>query len=185
MSAEDDDWADALSGQAPRNSRAAQEGALLQGALRRQIRPVVDEAPAASLAREAQLLQTARRERLIGGSKAPSGARWIALAASLMVAAVGVSWWSQRESESFVVRGIEDGVLRIEAARPRLEQQKLLDDLQAQGIDGHGYEMLGRYGVDADLPASLNAGQRSLLERYKVEPKDQALRIEFVDKASP
>lgn len=184
MSMEDDDWTDALSGRDQRTSRAAREGALLQGALRRQVR-LVDDAPAASLSREEQLLQTARRERLIGGAGTARSARWIALAASLMVAAVGVSWWYQRGVEPFAVRGVEDGVLRVEAAQPQVEQQRLLDDLRAQGIEGHGYEMLGRYGVDADLPAALSTGQRALLDRYRANPTDQVLRIEFVDKATP
>jgi hypothetical protein len=181
---DDEQWEAGLAGRNVGASRAAQEGRRLRAALRQYAAvPVHLDQPATSLSREAQLLGLARREHLLPPrSLIRQASPWLALAAGLAVAAFGVLRIWSPDVDTQVVRGASDGIMRIEVASPADAQKKLLAELKAVGIEGRGYEMLGRYGVDADWPAAPTAEQRGLLGKlHLTAPQDQALRVEYVE----
>jgi hypothetical protein len=180
---DDEQWEAGLAGRAVVASRAAQEGRRLRAALRQYTTvPSYLDQPATSWSREERLLGLARREHLLPSrSLIRQASPWLALAAGLAVAAFGVLRIWSPDVDTKVVRGASDEVVRIEVASPAGAQKLLLAELKAVGIEGRGYEMLGRYGVDADWPAAPTAEQRSLLERlHLTAPEDQALRVEYV-----
>ena len=186
---DDDDWVAGLAGQPRSDSRSAREGAQLRRALlalppREAEGP---EAPAASVAREAQLLRRADVAGLRAtGAPVWQRARWIAVAASLALAAIGINWWPRAPDATITARSAADPVVRLVAVDPLRAQRRLLEQLAAVGISARGYEMLGRYGIDADLPRPLTAGQRALLAQYGFDvPVDQVLRVEFVSSDPP
>ncbi len=185
MTVDDDEkWQAGLAGRAGGASRAAREGSWLRAALRQYAAiPVVHDQPATSLSREERLLGLARREHLLPPrSLIRQASPWLALAAGLAVAAFGVLRLWSPDVDTQVVRGASDGVMRIEIASPTDAQKMLLAELKAVGIEGRGYEMLGRYGVDADWPAAPTVEQRGLLEKlHLTAPQDQALRVEYVE----
>lgn len=178
----DDDWVEGLSGRS-HATRAGLEGALLHHALAREAPAGDSGQPMSSPWREEQLLARARREQLLQSpSREPWRGRWVALAAMVTVVAIGMSWMYRPAADTMIVRGGADEVVRIEVADPAAAQGRLLAELRAEGIEGAGYEMLGRYGIDADLPARLTAGQRQLLRRYRIsEPADRILKLEFTE----
>jgi hypothetical protein len=179
---EDEDWVEGLSGRG-HSSRAGLEGAMLHRA------PAEDAGPPeTSPVREEQLLERARREHLLGSpAQGPWRSKWMALAAMLTVVAIGASWLYRpapgtTPADRIIVRGGADAAIRIEVADPAAAQERLLAELRAEGIEGTGYEMLGRYGIDADLPVLLTDAQRQLLRRYRVnEPADHVLKLEFAE----
>jgi hypothetical protein len=183
----DEDWFEGLSGR-DHSTRAGLEGALLHRALARET-PADDVIPPqSSPRREEQLLERARREQLLQSpAQRQWPARWMALAAMLTAVAIGTSWLYRPDADTTstdtaIVRGGPDEVIRIEVADPAAAQARLLAELRAEGIEGAGYEMLGRYGVDADLPERLTTGQQQLLQRYRIsEPADQVLKLEFTE----
>lgn len=180
---DDEQWDAGLAGRAVGAGRAAQEGSRLRAALRQYAAvPVYLDQPATSLSREERLLGLARREHLLPNrGLIRQASPWLALAAGLAVAAFGVLRIWSPGVDTQVVRGASDGVIRIEVASPVDAQKKLLAELKAVGIEGRGYEMLGRYGVDADWPAAPTAEQHGVLEKLHIPaPPDQALRVEFV-----
>jgi hypothetical protein len=182
----DEDWVEGLSGRG-HSTRAGLEGALLHRALVRETSADDVIPPQSSPSREEQLLERARREQLL---RSPSSGRlpgrWMALAAMLTAVAIGTSWLYRpnadtSSTDTAIVRGGPDEVIRIEVADPAAAQARLLAELRAEGIEGAGYEMLG-YGVDADLPERLTAGQQQLLQRYRIsEPADHVLKLEFTE----
>ncbi len=181
---DDEQWEAGLAGCAVGASRDAQEGRRLRAALR-QYATVPDylDQPATSLSREERLLGLARREHLLPPrSLNRQASPWLALAAGLAVAVFGVLRIWSPDVDTQVVRGARDEVVRIEVASPADAQKILLAELKAVGIEGRGYEMLGRYGVDADWPAAPTAEQRGLLQKLQIPaPQDQALRVEYVE----
>jgi hypothetical protein len=183
MIADDELWLESLAGRSVGDSHAVQEGLRLRVELRlRAAGPVVHEQPLTSLAREERLLGLARREHLLPSrGLIRQASPWLALAAGLAVAAFGLLRIWSPDVDTQVVRGASDGVVRMEVASPADTQKMLLAELKTVGIEGRGYEMLGRYGVDADWPASPTAEQRGLLEKLHLPaPQDQALRVEYV-----
>jgi hypothetical protein len=184
MNVDDEQWASGLAGRGSGDNRAAQEGLRLRAELQlRAAVPMTHEQALTSLEREERLLAQARREHLLP----PRGvirhaAPWLALAAGLAVAAFGVLRIWSPDVDNPVVRGAVDAVVRIAVAAPADAQKTLLAELKTVGIEGRGYEMLGRFGVDADWPAAPTAQQRGLLEKLHLPtPQDQALRIEYVE----
>lgn len=185
----DDDWVAGLAGQPHRDSRDAREGAQLRRALLALPPREAEgaEAPAASVAREAQLLRRAGVAGLrVSGTPAWRRLGWIAVAASVALVGVGINWWPRAPDATITVRSAADPIVRRAAVDPLRAQRQLLEQLAAVGISARGYEMLGRYGIDADLPRPLTAGQRALLAQYGFDvPVDQVLRVEFVSSDPP
>jgi hypothetical protein len=81
------------------------------------------------------------------------------------------------------VRSGADGMVRLEAPDPGSLQRRILAELHAAGVTATGYEMLGRHGIDADLPRPVPPQVRVVLERHRIPvPPDGVLRVEV---ASP
>jgi hypothetical protein len=185
---DDDDWLHALAGRAVRATPDSGEGARLRAALQGLAVEAIDAEPAISLSREERLLAMARRLGLL----TPAAARpwrsgsWLALAASIAAVSVAVLWWPRETVETYVVRGAADGLVTITAQHPDAAQAALLADLRGRGITARGYQMLGRFGVDADLPTAPDDELRVLLTRYRLTaPANGVLRVEFVAATPP
>jgi hypothetical protein len=84
-----------------------------------------------------------------------------------------------------VVRGTPDGIVRISAPDPVALKQQLIEELRAAGVSATGYELLGRHGVDADLPQPLTDAVRGVLEKHRIPaPPEGVLRVEIVAEGS-
>jgi hypothetical protein len=189
MSESDDDrrWVDSLAGLQPGTDRASREGFRLREALlARREKGAASDQPATSLAREERLLSIARREQLIPRRGLVAGvSTWVALAASLAVVVTGAFWLLPQPPDAEVVRGTVDGTIRVEVRKPAAAQMRLLSDLRAVGITGRGYQMLGRFGVDADWPVDSTPEQRAVLQQWRLTAPTagESLRVEFSDPA--
>lgn len=191
MTPEDDqNWLDALAGRGRADSPAAREGANLRGELLRiATARVIPPMPARDSARETALIAHARRDGLIQEQEsAPQGWLWrwhsgLAFAALAGLAiAVGLYMRATVDTE-IVVRSTPDGVVRIAAPDPAGLKQQLIEELRAAGVEATGYELLGRLGVDADLPQPLTEEVRRVLDKHGIPaPKDGVLRVEIVPK---
>ena len=186
MNAADDDlWFDALAGRAAATSATTREAQALRAALREGAtpRPIAEvRAALPDLAREARLIEKARDDGLIVPAGAPRRSRrWMALAASVLVAMGAILVVQLRQpQESEIVRGIDDGIVRLTAPDPRALKQRILNDLHAAGVDATGYEALGAHGIDADVALPLSDAVKRVLSAYGIpEPKDGSLRIEI------
>ncbi len=184
----DSAWLDALAGRTDAHTPATREGAALREAIVRAetATQAVDVAAEDSL-RESQLLARARREGLLGAPERRSWLTWpggFAVAALAGVAVV-VGLYLQTPEPPEVVRSAPDGIVRIEADDPVELKHQIIDDLRAAGVDATGYELLGRQGIDADLPRPLPDAVRRVLEKYRIaEPADGVLRVEITARPS-
>lgn len=197
----DQEWVEALAGR--RSVDEASSDVREARALREAILHRAQEAsePVAEIDREREdaLIARARREGLLGqeaGVRSPAvptgrtswRSSWrsgLALAACVtLVIALALSLQTGRAPET--VRGVEAGIVRIEARDPVALKRTILEELHAVGIDGNGYEVLGRQGIDADLPMPLAPRVRGVLERHRIPaPADGVLRIEIVAPPEP
>jgi hypothetical protein len=192
MMADDDQrWVEALAGRGGADSPAAREAAGLRGEILQMTS--ARSAPAVATwdsAREAALLARARVAGLLHEAKPPRE-RWswqwnagLAAAALAAVAIAGLYLVVSLEPET-VVRGTPDGMVRVAAPDPAALKQQLIEDLRAVGVSATGYEILGRHGVDADLPQPLPEDVRHVLDKHGIPPPaDGVLRVE-IEKASP
>ena len=183
---DDDQWLDALAGRGSAESPAAREAAGLRGEMLRMPRePAV--AAAQDSTREINLIARARGEGLLPKPKR-TPLRW-ALAwnagfavAALAAIAIGVGLYMRASLDTEpVVRATPDGIVRITAPDPAAIKQQLIDELRTAGVSATGYELLGRHGVDADLPQPLTDSVRSVLEKHRIPaPPDGVLRVDIV-----
>jgi hypothetical protein len=152
----------------------------------------VTDVPAADAAREAELIARARREGLIGQGPAREpdrrttrfagfpGWRGGLAVAAVAALAVGLGLFLRTTPEVETVRSSPDGIVRLESADPAALKRALIEDLRAASVAVEGYEMLGRQGVDADLPQPLAPEVRQVLEKYRIEPPvNGMLRVEI------
>ena len=68
----------------------------------------------------------------------------------------------------------------IEVIDPAHEQQALLVALRDAGLQARGYQMFGRYGVDAEVPTPIPPRLAAILNSYGLRAADGQLRVEFV-----
>ncbi|HSD73563.1 MAG TPA: hypothetical protein VLB75_02270 [Steroidobacteraceae bacterium] len=193
MTPDDDQrWLEALAGRGRTDSPAAREAASLRGEiLRTTSARAAPPVPAQDRVREMTLIARARGEGLLPAPKNPRWSwRWewnasLAVAA-LAAVAIGIGLYLRASVEpQIVVRGTPDGIVRITAPDPAGLKQQLIEDLRAAGVNATGYELLGRQGVDADLPQPLPEAVRRVLDRHGIPPPaDGVLRVE-IEKASP
>lgn len=196
---EDQDWIDALAG---RDRDAASASTVEARALRDGIlaRSTEESAPVAAEdpVRENELVARARREGLIPASPsragvsarsaAPSwwsgwrlGGAIAGLAAAVLIA--GVFLVSPERKEP--TRGAREDVVILEASDPVALQQEILSELRAAGVEARGYELLGKRGVDADLPDPVPEGVRRVLDRHGIPPpRGGVLQVEIGERAS-
>lgn len=193
-----DAWFDALAGRDTSEGAAANEARALREALR--ARPAVDELSlqrelaASDADREAQLLEKARRDPILGVMLARGIARRSAtrrawgglLAAGLAGIAVALVWTLRPATEVPVYREAPDPMHRMVADDPRALRDELAQALRAAGVEVITYERFGREGLDADLPRPITAPVRDILLRHRIpEPADGVLRIEIMATPPP
>ena len=199
MTPEDDDkWLEALAGRAGAASPAAREAVNVRGEMLRMASARESAStPAQDRVREAALIARARREGLLpepGRLSEPRRARWHWLlawnagfaVAALAAIAVGIGLYMRATLDTEpVVRDAADGIVRISASDPAAFKQQLIEELRAAGVAATGYELLGRHGVDADLPQPLTDPVRRVLEQHDIPPpRDGVLRVEIVARDS-
>jgi hypothetical protein len=204
--ADDLDWFDAIAGR-PRpgaDARTLLEATLLRAAARAWApRPLPAEAlrtdPEALLAR-ARHEGLPTRGRWCAGcaqrwralrSRPWAGGLGLAVAALLAVLVFGVLPPLGDDGAGDpgvlpVLRGAPaDGVWLLRDAEPQALRDRIADELAAAGLAAHRYERLGRFGLDAEVPAPTSAAVAQALHRHGVQPgPDGVLRIE-VEKAAP
>jgi len=182
--AADGQWLEGVAGRSAGESRDGREGAALRAALGALPEAAPLDPPARSAAREAQLLARARAAGLwpTRAAQPPLAA----MAAALLLVAAGVAWYVQTRPAAPLTRAVAEPAQRLEVAAPRAAQQQLIAALRHAGIEAHGYQMLGRYGVDADLPQPLPEAVRAALAQQQVAaPAHGALRVEFTTPGAP
>lgn len=188
MSNDTDDqlWLDALAGRGAADSPAGREAqALRQAIAQRTATEVLDDVSARDPEREALLLARAQREGLLPEPR-PRRVWWAPnwgmglVVATLAGVAIALGLYLQVAAPPPVVRSSPDGIVRLVANDPVQLKQQLLEDLRAAGVQATGYELLGRQGVDADLPQPLPDAVRAVLRKHRIgEPADGVLRIEI------
>lgn len=188
QSNDDQEWLEALAGRAAAGTPGVREGTALRAAIAEAAaRPDHAEIPQDAL-REAQLIARARREGLLD-SRGEALRRWWALgwsrgfavaAIAGVAIALGLYLQAPIEVTDEVVRSAPDGVVRLQADDPVKLKRQIIEELQAAGVQATGYELLGRQGIDADLPRPLSDAVRRVLEKHRIaEPADGVLRIEI------
>lgn len=180
---DDEAWLDALAGRDTLAGATRREAVALRGALRDsygrddKVAPLVPP----DARRERELLERAVREGVMDRVP-PRRNLLLPIAAGLaMAVTAGLLIRSQLPSQPFeVVRGVEDGVVRLQADDAAALKIRLLDALRGAGIEATGYEALGVHGIDADLPQPLTPAVRQALAEFGIpEPADGVLRIEI------
>lgn len=183
MSDRDDDaWLDALAGRDTSFTATRREALALRGALRSAggAQNVTRLNPR-DAGRERQLLERAAREGVIDASPARPY-RWLPIAAGVaLLLTGGLLVKMQTTAPDFeVVRGAEDGVVRLQADDPAALKSRILDALRAAGVEATGYEALGVQGIDADLPQPLTPAASRVLGEFGIPaPADGVLRVEI------
>lgn len=183
MNPEDEQlWLDALAGRARGQDSGTREASELRKAMLAHHTEAVTDEPAADAAREAELIARARREGLMGqGSAREQDRRAVRFArfqgwrgglavAAVAALAIGLGLFLRTTTEVETVRSAPDRIVRLESADPAALKRALIEDLRAASVAAEGYEMLGRQGVDAELPQPLAPEVRQVLEKYRIEP---------------
>ena len=190
------EWLEGVAGRAQGDSSAVREGiALRRAVLDHEARMPVEQPQAQDPARERQLLARAREQGLGGERRGLFGAwpSWnlATVAATLAGVALVLALVMQvmrtaEEPSQDVVRDSRDQVVRLVADDPVRLKQEIVADLRAAGVEATGYEMLGRQGVDADLPRPLTDAVRAVLKKHRIpEPADSVLRVEIAPRSLP
>jgi hypothetical protein len=192
MSDDDEIWFESLAGRAvgDANESTRKESSSLRSAIRALSDPALEQPPAADPAREAALLERARAAGLLP-DVAPAAARarrrsasahpWRGVLAAAAVAALAVGFVLLRPlSQPPAVVRTAGAIVRLSADDPARLQQQLIGELKSAGVAARGYEMLGRRGVDADLPRPLPAAVRAVLDSHGIPaPRDGVLQVEI------
>jgi hypothetical protein len=177
---DDQVWLDALAGRASPASATTREAQALRAALRATGKPQ-NVSGLRDARREEALITRAVREGLIASAMPRRRTTWqLPLAASvLLVIAAGVILQSQLP-DTPVVRGDEDGVVRLQSTNAAALKRQILEELRAAGATATGYEALDVHGIDADLPLPLSSEIKRVLTTHGIaEPADGVLRIEI------
>jgi len=181
MNESDIEWLDALAGREAPESATRREAQALRAALRSPA-PAAITAEPPNLAREAQLIARAVEEKLIAPGPPLRRSRWllpIAAGVLLTFSAGILLQYQQQSTQPEVVRG-DDAVVRIAADDPAALKHRILRELRAAGVEATGYEALGAYGIDAELPLPLSDAVKRVLESHHIpEPADGVLRVEI------
>ncbi|HEY7378960.1 MAG TPA: hypothetical protein VH542_09785 [Steroidobacteraceae bacterium] len=192
----DQEWLDALAGRGgvDQASSDVREARALRDAILHRAQEEPETVEKVDGEREDALIARARREGLLdadAGSPRPTRSQprtaWLGgwrsgLAfAACVTLVIGFALWLQPDLAPETVRGVEGGIVRVEARDPLALKRTIIEELRAVGVAANGYEVLGREGVDADLPMPLAPRVRGVLERHRIPaPPDGVLRIEIV-----
>jgi hypothetical protein len=194
---EDQIWLDTLAGRVPAdpNTPAAREARNLHEAIAREQKMQAPDVPSRDPHREAELLARAEREGLLDLSKLRKKSRWqdmtrpaglLAAAAAVACVAIAINVLVRPSAPVETVRGVQDGIVTLQAKDPAALKRQLLAELRQAGVSATGYERLGRQGVDADLPQPVPEPVREVLNKHHLPvPADGTLKIEIVTADSP
>ena len=188
MRDDDDIWLDSLAGNDdPEPQKAAAAGRAIRTALlaRQAAQQLRLAGPDAQ--REDALIARARAEGLLPPTVAVRPRRWPALLAAAAIAglAVGLSLQMRSKPAPPATRGAPGEIARIKVADPSRLKLELIRELRAAGIEAHGYQSLGREGIDADLPAPLSPAALEVLTRHGIAlPAGSVLQVE-IEPATP
>jgi hypothetical protein len=194
---DDQVWIDGLAGRVgiAHGSETAREAEVLRAEILARLAaetvPVATHDPA----REDRLIERARREGLLperAGTAEPAAPdrrggpglwsrKWRVgvTVAALACAAVVVGLVLRPATERQVVRGAPGGIVRLQDREPEKLQKRILAELRDAGVPVTGYERLGMFGVDADLPQPLTPQVRRVLYQHNIPaPADGVLRVE-------
>jgi hypothetical protein len=146
-------------------------------------------------AREQALIDRARAAGLLQPARTPAPGSFAAVrnprrralwlsAAALACVAVAVTLQMRIQPPAPLTRTASKVIVHLHAQDPLRLKQQLIRELDSAGIDAHGYELLGRQGVDADLPLPVTAPVREVLARHGIAaPEDGALQVEIESEA--
>jgi hypothetical protein len=111
----------------------------------------------------------------------------LALAASVLISGVGLTLFLQnRTNDEMVIRAANEGPVRVTVSDPAAAQKQLLDAIRTAGIEARGYTLLGRYGVDAELPSGVPPAVVQLLQSWRVPlTRDGLVQVEFEPARQP
>lgn len=195
---DDDAWLEGLAGrlepaqlEAAALRQLAFEAAALREFIRHQPEPAAAEIPESDAEREHALIARARREGLLPPSAdrahTHSRLRRVGLAAAaVLVLTVGVSIWRASLPPQEALRGVDGGIVLLEARDPAALRRQLTEELRAEGVTVSGYVRLGRLGLDADLPRPLPPKIAAILERHHIPiPAEGVLAVEIEALVSP
>jgi hypothetical protein len=185
MNEQDDrDWLEALAGRPTTgDSPGMVGGRALRAALQALQQEELAEPPAADGAREAALLERARRAGLLAAApKTGRPAGLLALAAGLVLATLfGLNLLEFTRPPTETVRGVEAEAQRRVVADPEAAQRGLIDALRAAEVEAGGYRWLDRWGVDAEYTPPPAPALQQVLDAFELEASpDGVLRVEFM-----
>jgi hypothetical protein len=183
MNSDDDQiWFDALAGREPASSATAREARALRAALHSVNTPVGNVRTIRDATREEALIARATQEGVIRAAPRRRPMSWqLPLAASvLMIVAAGIVLQLRTPPDTAIMRGNEDGIVRLEAVDAAALKRQILAELRTAGVNATGYEALGVHGIDADLSLPLSFEVQRVLAAHGIpEPADGVLRIEI------
>jgi len=183
MNTDDDQiWFDALAGREPASNATSREAHALRAALRSAHTSADNVRAMRDATREEALIARAVQEGVIRAAPPRRRLGWqLPLAASvLIIIAAGIVLELQAPPDTSIMRGNEDGIVRLEAADAAALKQQILAELRSAGVNATGYEALGVHGIDADLSLPLSPDVQRVLAAHDIpEPADGVLRIEI------
>jgi hypothetical protein len=180
----DDRWLDGLAGRGGTRDPSAAEGRVLRKALAARSATASEQPGDARdhAARAQALVERARREGMIPGraTAAPSTTLRYALAAAVAILGAGLAWMVRPAPEAQILRNAPDDIERVAVRDPAIAQAELMAALRSAGVEPRGYEVLGRRGVDAEVPVPSPEAVIAALDRFGLSPPaDGVLRVEF------
>ncbi len=190
---DDQTWFDLLAGRATSDNDpvASSEARQLRQRLLARAEQRPDYEPTQhDRAREDQLIERARfagvlPQRMVRRSPRRNALNLLA-AAALICVAITAGYQLRNARPPEVVRSGSPEVVRLSATNPLQLKYQIIDELRRVGIAATGYELLGRQGIDADLPQPIADDVRSVLQKYRIPlPVDGVLRVEIESESAP
>ncbi len=190
---DDQTWFDLLAGRATSDNDpvARSEAQQLRQRLLARAAQRPDNEPAQhDRAREDQLIERARFAGLLPQRMVRRSPRRNALsllaAAALVCVAITAGYQLRNARTPEVVRSGPSEIVRLSATNPLQLKYQIIDELRRVGIAATGYELLGRQGIDADIPQPIADDVRSVLQKYRIPlPADGVLRVEIESEGAP
>lgn len=182
MNIDDDQiWFDALAGREPTSSATAREAHALRAALRSAHTSADNVRALRDVPREEALIARAVKEGVIRAAPPRRRLSWqLPLAASLLIVVAAGIVLELRAPLDTIMRGDENGIVRLQAADSAALKRQILAELRSAGVNATGYEALGVHGIDADLSLPLSPDVQRVLAAHEIpEPADGVLRIEI------
>lgn len=191
MDDEIETWLEALAGRPldGQGGDAAREARALREALQRRAQREPQGAAGADPIRQASLIERARALALIP-SRSVRRRHWRLVAwpaiAAVACTAVLIAFLLRPMRPIERARGGGPQIVTLQVADPPAVKVELMRELRAAGVKARGYELLGREGIDADLPRPVPRRIRAILVRHHIPvPSDGVLEVEIAPTPSP